>query len=197
MKEQSPIPGYDFGSDALPCSAVSLDELRALERACGCDEESREWLRKAAPIFTQRAEELVDTWRAAIALRPEMSEVFFGPDGQPDDTYKAGVKRRFVQWVIDVCEREHDRNWLDYQEEIGKRHTPAKKNRTEAAQTPPLVPLRYLVGFSAVVSTSIRPMFEEAGYSAAEIQQVQDAWTKSVLLHVALWTRPYVAAFLW
>jgi len=37
------------------------------------------------------------------------------------------LKRRFVQWVVDVAIRPHDRAWLDYQEEIGLRHTPEKK----------------------------------------------------------------------
>jgi hypothetical protein len=54
---------------------------------------------------------------------------FVEPNGKPDDEYKASVKRRFVQWVIDAAVRPHDRDWLNYQQEIGLRHTPAKKNR--------------------------------------------------------------------
>jgi Protoglobin len=118
-------------------------------------------------------------------------------NGQPDDAYKAAVKKRFVQWVIDTCERDHDQEWLDYQEEIGRRHTPAKKNQTDGAHTPAVVPLRYLIAFSAVVSTTIRPFLEESRYSTSEIQHVQDAWTKSLLLHLALWARPYVEVSLW
>jgi hypothetical protein len=197
MDQQTNILGYEFGSPSLARSPVSLDHLRDLEQACGFDRNAREWLRKAAVVLTARAEELVDKWRAAIAEHPEMRQVFFGPDSQPDEAYKAAVKKRFVRWVVDVCQREHDQSWLDYQDEIGKRHTPAKKNQTDGAQTPPLVPLRYLIAFSAVVSTTIRPILEESGYNSAEIQEVQDAWTKAVLLHLTLWTRPYLAACLW
>lgn len=126
-----------------------------------------------------------------------MSQVFFGPDGQPDEAYKAAVKKRFVQWVVDACEREHDQAWLDYQQEVRDRHTPAKKNRTDAAHTPCVVPLRYLIAFSAIVSTTIRPFLEESGYASNDIVSIQDAWTKSMLLHLALWARPYVAPCLW
>jgi Protoglobin len=191
------IPGYEFGSPSVPRSPVSLEELRALEQACGFDANARDQLRKAAGQLTRRAEDLVDKWRSVIAEHPEMRQVFFGPDGQPDEAYKAAVKKRFVRWVVDVCEREHNQDWLDYQEEIGERHTPAKKNQTDAAHTASVVPLRYLIAFSAVVSTTIQQILEEGGYSSVEIAQIRDAWTKSMLLHLALWARPYVAASLW
>jgi hypothetical protein len=84
-----------------------------------------------------------------ILALPSSSANRSGPDGKPDDAYKAAVKKRFVQWVIDTCTRPRDQAWLDYQEEIGLRHTPAKKNATERAQTPELVPLRYLIAFTA------------------------------------------------
>ena len=191
------IPGYEFGSPAVPRSPVSLDELRLLEQACGFDSSALEQLRKAGAVLTARAEDLVNLWRSAIAEHPEMKQVFMGPDGQPDETYKSAVKKRFVRWITDSCEREHDQAWLDYQQEIGKRHTPAEKNRTDAAHTPCLVPLRYLIAFAAVVSTSIGPVLEEGGFSSTEVVKIQDAWTKSMILHLALWAQPYVAAWLW
>jgi hypothetical protein len=189
------IPGYDYGTVAR--SPVSLKELQSLERAAGLSDVDMKWLRAAGPILTPQAEQIVDSWRALIAAHPEMIKAFLGPNGQPDETYKAGVKKRFVQWVIDSCERPHDQQWLDYQEEIGKRHTPAKKNKTEHAQTPPVVPFRFLIVFAAVVATTVRPFLESSGEDAYQIQRMQDAWTKSMLLHLALWSRAYVPDILW
>ena len=94
----------------------------------------------------------MDSWRAVIAAQPHLAKWFVGPDGRPDDEYKARVKKRFVQWVLDACFRPHDQAWLDYQQEIGMRHTPAKKNQTDHAQTPSVVPLRYLIAFGFLVS---------------------------------------------
>ncbi|HZQ51824.1 MAG TPA: protoglobin domain-containing protein [Bryobacteraceae bacterium] len=191
------IPGYRLGSPALPRSSVSLEQLRAIEKASGFADEDRQWLRKAARVLVPRAEEIVDGWRALIAAHPEMALAFLGPNGQPDEAYKAAVKKRFVQWIADTCEREHDQAWLDYQEEIGKRHTLAGKNQTDGANTAPLVPLRYLIAFSAVVCTTVRPFLEGGGYSNSEIQHIEDAWTKSMLLHLTLWAKPYIADCLW
>ena len=47
----------------------------------------------------------------------------------------------------------------DYQEEIGLRHTPQKKNKTDHSGTQPLVPLRYLIAFVTIVTISTRTFF--------------------------------------
>ena len=41
-----------------------------------------------------------------------------------------------MQWVSDLCRRELDQAWLDYQEWIGLRHTPVGNNKTEEGQAP-------------------------------------------------------------
>jgi hypothetical protein len=100
-----------------------------------------------------------------------------------------------VQWVIDVALRPHDRTWLNYQEEIGLRHTPAKKNLTDGSHTAPLVPLRYLLGFIPAV-LPIRKFFS-ASIPDDELARLETAWTRAVVLHITLWTRPYTTEGLW
>jgi hypothetical protein len=107
------------------------------------------------------------------------------------------VKSRFVQWLKDVRSRPHDQAWLDYQEEIGRRHTPEKKNMTDGAQTPSLVPLRYLIAFATVVTTTSRRFFVDAGVRDQELQKLEGAWAKTVQLYITLWSRPYTKAGLW
>jgi hypothetical protein len=191
------IAGYDYGTSRAAHSSVTLEELRALEASVGWTAEDAAALRAAGEVLCPQAEAMVDAWRAEIARQPHLVRWFFGPDGKPDDHYRAAVKRRFVQWVTDACTRPHDQAWLDYQEEIGLRHTPAKKNRTDGTHTPNVVPLRYLVSFVGPVVLSVRRFLDGQGLSAAEIDRVSQAWTKVVLLHVVLWSRPYVREELW
>jgi hypothetical protein len=192
----SSIPGYDYGTPKSAMSPVSESELSQLEQAAGWSAEDAGVLAGHAELFRMKAESMVDSWRAVIGSQPHLSMWFVKPDGKPDDEYKASVKRRFVQWVIDVALRPHDREWLNYQQEMGLRHTPAKKNKTDGAQTPPLVPFRYLVGFVPVV-LPISRFFNDAVQDEAELKKLEDAWTKAVLLHVTLWSRAYVAEDLW
>ena len=193
----SNIAGYDYGTSRAARSPVTLEELRALEASVGFTAADAAALRQAHQALGPQAEAMVDHWRAEIARQPHLVQWFFGPDGVPDDRYRAAVKQRFVQWITDACTKPHDHAWLDYQEEIGLRHTPAKKNRTDATQTPTVVPLRYLLGFIAPVVLSVRPFLDGHGFAAAEIEAMSRAWTKAVLLHVTLWSRAYVRHGLW
>jgi hypothetical protein len=192
----SDIAGYDFGSPDSAKSPVSAEELLQLEQTVGWTANDAQLLRKHAPLFQAQAEKMVDSWRAIIGSQPHLAKWFLAPNGKPDDEYKAAVKKRFVQWVGDVVMRPHDQAWLDYQEEIGLRHTPDKKNKTDDRQTPPLVPLRYLLVFVAVV-ISVRYFLESAITDRTELDAVERAWTKAIHLHVTLWTRPYSRDELW
>jgi hypothetical protein len=51
--------------------------------------------------------------------------------------------------------------------------------------------------FSAVVITSMREFLQERGIADADLVQCQRAWTKAVLLDIALWSRPYTQDGLW
>jgi hypothetical protein len=193
---KSDIAGYDFGSEHSARSPVSAEELLHLEQTLGWTADDTQLLRKHAALFESQAEKMVDSWREIIGSQPHLAKWFFTPEGEPDNEYKAAVKRRFVQWVVDVAIRPHDRAWLDYQEEIGLRHTPEKKNKTDNRHTPSWVPLRYLLTFVPVV-TPVRQFFESAITDRMELEAIERAWIKAVHLHVTLWTRPYSRDGLW
>jgi hypothetical protein len=191
------IPGYDYETPQAARSPLTLADLRALEQTVGWTDDDRVALAEAGAMLREQPEAMVDSWRALIGQQPHLAKWFFGPDGKPDEAYKGAVKKRFVQWVVDTWTRPHDQVWLDYQEEIGLRHTPAKKNRTDGAQTPDHVPLRYLFAFAAPVILSSKSFFAKTDRPAADVEKMQQAWTKAVLLHITLWSRPYAREGLW
>jgi Protoglobin len=193
---ESGILGYDFGSAQSAKSPVPAEQLRQLEQTLGWTTGDEQLLNRHAALFEAQAEKMVDSWRGVIASQPHLAQWFFAPDGKPDDEYKASVKSRFVQWVVDVATRPHDQAWLDYQEEIGLRHTPEKKNKTDGRDTPPLVPLRYLLAFVPVV-TPVRHFFESAVSDRTQLDAIERAWTKAVHLHITLWARPFTRDGLW
>ena len=189
------IKGYDYGR--VSPSPVTLDDLRRLEATVGFTDADRRALREAGRILADHAEELVDGWRAIIGAQEHLARWFFGPNGKPDDAYKAAVKPRFVQWVVDLCTKPFDQAWLDYQQEIGLRHTPEKKNATDGRPTPPLVPLRYLLAFIVPVLSSVQTYLVRAAASPREAERMRIAWTKAVILSITLWSAPYAKDGLW
>ncbi|HZE30551.1 MAG TPA: protoglobin domain-containing protein [Actinoallomurus sp.] len=90
-----------------------------------------------------------------------------------------------------------DQDWLNYQHEIGLRHTRTKKNVTDHADSLDHIPLRYLLAFTAVVIATSRDYLAAAGASPEQVDRMHAAFTKSVMLHVTVWTRPYVDAADW
>jgi hypothetical protein len=191
------IPGYDYGRPTTARSPLSPAELREIEQGTGWSQEDVEVLRRHEAIFIRHAESMVDHWRSILGSQPHLVKSFFGEDGKRDADYAARVKSRFVRWVLDVAQRPHDGDWLNYQEEIGLRHTPVKKNQTDHKKTPPVVPLRFLLAFTTIVTLSTRKFFVEAGVAGEELERLMEAWVRAVQLHVTLWSRPYVKEGLW
>jgi Protoglobin len=194
---KSNIAGYDYGKKEIQTSPVSLEDLERLKQAVTWNDKDITSLHAAGDVLENQTEEIINTWRAIIGATPHLAHYFVGPNGKPDDNYKARVKERFKQWILDVCRRPLDQDWLNYQHEIGLRHTHMKKNKTDGAATPPQIPLRYLIAFTAVVNNSIKPFLSKRGDSVEKVEVMHQAWCKAVMLHITLWSRAYVSESDW
>jgi hypothetical protein len=193
-----PGPGYAYGRDDCASSPLSLEDLERLKAAVGLTEDDQRWLKRMAPLVADRAGEMVDTWRAQLSEHPHLARYSARPDGSKHEEYSAASRPRFARWIVDLCARPYDRTWLDYQEEIGLRHTLIKKNRTDAVEAAEdHIPMRYLLAFSAVVMVTMRGFLRPKVVDERELDAMHAAWCKAVMLHVTLWTRPYATAELW
>ena len=116
---------------------------------------------------------------------------FSGPTGEPDEKYLELVRKRFEQWILDLCYRPYDQNCLDYQYEIGLRHHRTKKNQTDNVQSVPNIDYRYLTGFIYPITSTIKPFLEKNGHTQ-EIDKMFNAWFKAVFISVTLWSYQYI-----
>jgi hypothetical protein len=57
--------------------------------------------------------------------------------------------------------------------------------------------MRYLLAFATIVTIGTRKFFVDRGLSCEELQKLEDAWARTVQLHITLWSRPYVKEGLW
>jgi Protoglobin len=188
--DDSGIPGYAYSDAKLAASPVTEEELRLLEGTLLWTDDDERYLRMAGDVLREQVDAVLDLWYGYVGSHPHLVHYFAGPDGQPDGRYLERVRARFGQWIHDLCERPRDRTWLDYQEEIGQRHT-NRKNETDGVESVPLVPLRYLVGFIYPITATIRDFLAAKGHGVDEVDGMFHAWFKSVVLTVVLWSRPY------
>ena len=189
--ETTSIAGYRYGAPDVARSPISTDDLDLLKRSVLFGEEDQRYLRMAGDVLGDQVEDILDVWYGFVASHDHLVRYFAGSDGQPDTEYLARVRGRFGQWIRDLCGRSWDQEWLDYQEEIAIRHTPAKKNQTDGAQAPDYVPLRYLIAFVYPITATVREFLAKRGHGPEEVEKMHQAWFKAVTLSVALWSRPY------
>jgi hypothetical protein len=191
------IPGYTYGTAEAATSPLTLEDLDRLKAAVGLTADDEAALRDAAAILADQADDMVTAWRAQLGQQPWLGGYSGHPDGTPNPAYGAATKPRFERWIIDACLRPLDQAWLDYQHEIGLRHTRARKTRTDHADSLNHIPLRYLLAFTTVVVTSSRHYLAVGGPSSVQLDRMHAAFTRSVMLHVTVWTRAYADAADW
>ena len=192
MAPETAIPGYAYGSDEAARSPVPSEDLDLLKQTVLFSDQDRDALRLAGEVLEDQVESLLDVWYGFVASHPHLVRYFADAESRPIDTYLARVRARFGQWVHDLCRRDWDQAWLDYQEEIALRHTEAKKNRTDEAEGAPAeIPLRYLIAFIYPITATVREFLASKGHDEAQVEAMHQAWFKAVTLSVVLWSRPY------
>ena len=189
---QTDIPGYTYGTAAAGRSPVSLEELELLKATLLLGDDDLAALRRSGEVLGPQVEEILDVWYGFVGANPHLLAAFSNAQGQPDQRYLAAVRRRFGQWILDTARAEYDQAWLDYQHEIGLRHTRAKKNQTDGADAADHIPLRYVLALLVLITTTLRPFLAKGGAGPDEVEAIHAAWVKAVLLQVILWSHPYV-----
>jgi hypothetical protein len=186
------VPGYGFGAQATAGSPLGLEDLDLLEQTVLFGAEDEEYLRLVGDVLGDQADEVLDLWYGYVGSHPHLIRYFAGPEGQPDTEYLGRVRERFKQWIFDTCKRPYDQEWLDYQQEIALRHTRAKKNQTDGAhETPEHIPLRYMIAFIYPITATVKSFLANKGHDPEEVEKMFQAWFKSVVLQVTLWSYSY------
>ena len=187
------IPGYTMGQPSLTKAPYTLSDLASLKKTLLLTDEDLHYLRMSKPILADQTEAILDVWYGFVASTPELVVYFRNnKTGAPDGAYLDVVRKRFARWILDTADANYDQAWLDYQYEIGLRHTAPKKNTTDGADSVPLVHFRYLPALTVPVTTTLKPFLAKKGAPAADVERMHAAWVKSVLMHTILWSHPYV-----
>lgn len=188
-----PIPGYAHGQHSLAKAPYSLADLQALQASMLFSEDDVQALRQSKAILADQTDAILDVWYGFVGSRPELVHFFSNArTGKPDGAYLDAVRKRFARWILDTADARYDQAWLDWQYEIGLRHNRLKKNQTDRAPSVAQVNFRYLPALTIPVTTTLRPFLARKGATAADVERMQAAWVKSVLMQTILWSHPYI-----
>ncbi|WP_158792065.1 protoglobin domain-containing protein [Granulicella sp. L60] len=186
------IPGYNYGDREVARSPLSDEELEQLKSGAGFTEEDVHHLQMAGEVLRDQTEEIVRRWRSdIIAHIPHLAKHSRALDGGLLPDYLAKSNKRFEQWILDTCFRPYDRTWLDYQHEIGLRHTVARKNQVDRVSSTPEVPFRDVLSFIPVINETMKKYLAKKDHPAEDVEKMYRSWSKSTLLQMAIWTKAY------
>ncbi|SDC44296.1 Protoglobin [Natrinema hispanicum] len=186
------IPGYTYGTAEIPDAPISMDEFERLQQTVLFDEDDEEYLQMAGDVLEDQIDDVLDVWYGFVADHDFLVYYFANGEGNPDEEYLDRVRERFGQWIRDTCETPYDEDWLNYQFEIGRRHTREKKNEVDDADAVDHIDMRYLVAFIYPITATIREFLADSDHSDADVDAMYHAWFKSIVLQVTLWSYPYV-----
>jgi Protoglobin len=193
MIDAEEIPGYTYRSKDIQRSLVLMRELEELKVTVGWTSDDSIYLRLAGEVLAEQTKQIVDYWRnCIIANIPHLARHLRTPEGERIPKYVSNTGKRFEQWILDTCLRPYDQDWLDYQQEVARRHTSAMKNKVDGVRSTTYVPLRDIIAFIAVMNETIRPYLAANGHSSDEIDKMHLAWRRSLQLQTALWTKLYM-----
>lgn len=174
-------------------SPVSMADFELLKKTVLFGEEDVKHLRASLEALRDQVEEILDVWYGFVGQNPHLLYYFTRKsDGKPDERYLAEVRKRFGQWILDTAAANYDQQWLDYQHEIGRRHNVVGKNVTDGVESVEQIHFRYLLGLLYPIVATLKPFLAKKGHSAEQVEKMHQAWLKSVLLQVILWSHPYV-----
>lgn len=186
-------PGYTYGTKEVATSPFSLQDLKLLQQSMLFGEEDVKYLKMSYDILKDQTNDILDVWYGFVGSTPQLVYFFSNKTtGKPDADYLEKVRKRFAMWILQTAEANYDQNWLNYQYEIGLRHYSTKKNKTDNAASVPIINYRYIPALTIPVTTTLKPFLAKKGASASDVENMYNAWVKSVLLQSILWGQPYM-----
>lgn len=189
--ETTKIKGYAYADAKLEKSPVTLEDLELLKKTLMWTKDDERYLKMAGEVLRNQVDDVLDLWYGYVSKNEHLL-YYFSKDGKPDENYLESVRARFGQWIIDLCERPYDQNWLNYQNEIALRHHSTKKNKTDKADAAPIINFRYIVAFIYPITSTIKSFLGNSDYPTSEVEEMYNSWFKAVTLSAVLWCYPYI-----
>jgi hypothetical protein len=149
-------------------------------------------LRSAWRILQGQTDDYLDVVLGVVAAYPPLvGALMDSVGGHGLETSTEITRQRFRRWLFETCNLPQDPPWL---RQLQAR-PPAQEASATAAETLPQ--FRYLIALVYPVVAAARPFMAAGGRHAVDIEQMQYALLKAILLQVALLAKLYIETGDW
>jgi len=160
------IPAYH--EDTQSTCPISLQEFELLKETVLWTEEDESYMHMSADILREQVENIADVWTSFISVYPHLSKNFASLEE---------LNEQIKKWILYSATASYDEKWLSQQ----------------FSKVMPLKNFRYAPVLAYPLIATLKPFLcKKHLRSAEDVECMHQAWTKSVLLQLSLWSRRYV-----
>ena len=180
---------YDNARPWLP----EREDVELLLRISLFSQDDARALRSAWRILRGQTDDYLDVVLGVVAAYPPLVGALMDSvgGGHGLETSAEITRQRFRRWLFETCNLPQDPPWL---RQLQAR-PPAREASANAADALPQ--FRYLIALVYPVVAAARPFLAAGGRNAVDIEQMQYALLKAILLQVALLAKLYIEAGDW
>ena len=141
-QEKEKIHGYDYGTDKVAKSPITMKEWEELKKSALFSEEDVVYLRLSEGVLADQVDDLLKTWRGIIFDHPHLRGYDEDPKTHAVDTdYAKAVGKRFGQWVLDTARAQYNQSGSTISTKLACAITAARRiKRTTAIRSVIFVP---------------------------------------------------------
>lgn len=194
MNSLAQLPGNDEVAAAAPAGFPDAEEIDLLGRVGLFSSDDARALRKVWRVLQDRTDDYLDMVLGMVAAYPALAAALtvLRDDNPEDPTGSAGTTRQlFRRWLSETCLSPREPPWL--------KRLYAELPLAPAAQSflARLPGFRYLIALSFPLVAAARVPLAAGGLAAHDIERMQTALLKAILLQVALLSKLYVREGSW
>jgi hypothetical protein len=193
MNNLAQLPGKDAVAVTAPPWPNS-EEIELLGRVGLFAPDDARALRKIWRVLKEQTDDYLDMVLGMVAaypalagalsvLRPESLEGSGGGSATP--------RSLFRQWLFETCFSPHEPSWLK------RLYAEFPTDRSVQSFLAQLPNFRYLIALSFPLVATARSLLMASGLAPQEIERMQSALLKAILLQVALLSKLYLKEGLW
>lgn len=157
-----------YHEDTQSTCPISLQEFELLKETVLWTDEDESYMKMSAEILRDQVDNIVDVWTSFIAVYPHLTKNF-------SDLEATG--EQIKKWIMTSAESHYDEKWLSQQ----------------FANSLPLQNFRFAPVLAYPLTATLKPfLVKKHTRSLEDVECMHQAWMKSVLLQLSIWSHRYV-----
>lgn len=194
MNSPAQLPGEDKVTVVAPPWFPDAEEVELLGRVGLFSPDDARALRKIWRTLKGQTDDYLDMVLGMVAAYPALATALAAVCNESSAGSTSGsvaLRRLFREWLSETCLFPHEPPWLK------RLYSELPPNRSMQSLLTLLPSFRYLIALSFPLVATARSLLVASGLTPPEIERMQHALLKAILLQVTLLSKLYVREELW